>query len=624
MSDLPILLPTPRRISQSYEPIPLSDNKLIVIHNNRSQDLFFSARRLQKALSNYAGVLWEIVASSAIPAEQTGVTLSVVPSATPHREGYELTITPEGIYAVADEPAGVFYAVATLVQLLAQYRRDLPGWHITDWPDFPNRGVMLDISRDRVPTMETLYDLIDLLASWKVNQLQLYTEHTFAYRNHPIVWAAASPITGEEILALDTYCRERFIELVPNQNSFGHMKPWLIHEPYRNLAEMSEGWFDTPWGFKMEAPFSLCPTDERSIDLVRSLYDELLPHFSSKQFNVGCDETLDVGQGRSATAVKELGAGRVYLNFLQDIYREVRAHGRTMQFWGDIIIHHPDLVPELPHDVIALEWGYEADHPFAQNCAVFAQSGTPFYVCPGTSSWNTIAGRTDNAIGNLQNAAVNGLRHGAVGYLNTDWGDNGHWQPLPVSYLGFAYGAAVSWAYESNRDIPLAAAVSWFAFGDPSGSMGRLAFDLGNIHQETGVLTYNSTVLSRILQYRPDELPTLEKLVMSKGDMQPERFWHTHESLDGMIEGLRGAEMQRADADLIRREYTWAARMLQHSCRRAVWILGSGDSQLKRSLAGEIDELLDEYNQIWLARNRPGGLEHSLALMQLLKADYNS
>ena len=89
---------------------------------------------------------------------------------------------------------------------------------------------MLDISRNRVPTMQTLLELVDLLASWKINQLQLYTEHTFAYRNHPIVWADASPMTGEEILALDAYCRERFIELVPNQNSYGHMTPWLIHD----------------------------------------------------------------------------------------------------------------------------------------------------------------------------------------------------------------------------------------------------------------------------------------------------------------------------------------------------------------------------------------------------------
>jgi hypothetical protein len=71
-------------------------------------------------------------------------------------------------------------------------------------------------------------------------------------------------------------------------------------------------------------------------------------------------------------------------------------------------------------------------------------------VCPGTSSWNTVVGRTDNAIANLVNAAHHGRENGAVGYLITDWGDNGHWQTLPVSYLGFLAGAGLAWNAEAN------------------------------------------------------------------------------------------------------------------------------------------------------------------------------
>lgn len=63
---------------------------------------------------------------------------------------------------------------------------------ITDWPDFANRGIMIDVSRDKVPTMETLYRMVDMLSSWKINQVQLYTEHTFAYKNHKTVWKDAS------------------------------------------------------------------------------------------------------------------------------------------------------------------------------------------------------------------------------------------------------------------------------------------------------------------------------------------------------------------------------------------------------------------------------------------------
>jgi len=174
---------------------------------------------------------------------------------------------------------------------------------------------MLDVSRDKVPTMDTVLALVDLLASWKINQLQLYTEHTFAYCNHPEAWANASPFTGHEILELDAYCRERHIELVPNQNSFGHMERWLKHPRYLPLAEAPNG-FDTPWGEHRSYPSAQCPLDPGSLELMGSLYDELLPHFSSRLLNVGCDETWDLGQGRSKEECAKHGTGRVYLDYI--------------------------------------------------------------------------------------------------------------------------------------------------------------------------------------------------------------------------------------------------------------------------------------------------------------------
>ena len=219
-----------------------------------------------------------------------------------HSQGYRLSIAPTGITISASAPAGQFYAAATLRQLRRQFPKSLPCMEIEDHPDFPVRGVMLDISRDKVPTMQTLFALVDLLAGWKINQLQLYMEHTFAYSQHKTVWAAASPMTAEEISDLDAYCQERFIELVPNQNSFGHMERWLKHPQYQHLAEAIDG-ADTPWGFRWKGPFSLCPTDPASIELLAGLYAELLPNFSSRLFNVGCDETFDIGQGRSNSRV---------------------------------------------------------------------------------------------------------------------------------------------------------------------------------------------------------------------------------------------------------------------------------------------------------------------------------
>ena len=144
------------------------------------------------------------------------------------------------------------------------------------------------------------------------------------------------------------------------------------------------------------------------------------------------------------------------------------------------------------------------------------RSGIAFYVCPGTSSWCSIAGRTDNAIGNLRNAAESGLKNGAIGYLNTDWGDMGHWQVLPVSFLGFAVGAAYSWALEANRTMDVPAVVSLHAFRDPTGVMGRVAYDLGNVYKSAGVLMPNSSLLFWTLQ--PDFARELATHIAGTGE----------------------------------------------------------------------------------------------------------
>lgn len=612
----PLLLPQPRQLKLGGDFFVLPDSGFITLDAPDVQALRFVGSQLQDALRPH-GIAWEMAAGLAGPAAQTRAILSLVPGCVSHEQGYSLTITADRISAVASQPVGLFYAVQTLRQLIQHHGARLPVLRCTDWPDFPNRGVMLDISRDRVPTMETLYELIDMLASWKVNQVQLYTEHTFAYHNHPTVWAEASPVTGQEILALDDFCRQRFIELVPNQNTFGHMRRWLIHDPYRHLAEAPNGCM-TRWGW-FDQPYSLNPTDPASLDLVRGLLDELLPHFSSRQVNVGCDETVDLGQGRSREACDTLGEGRVYLDFVQKLYREVKARGHTMQFWGDIIMEHPDLAAELPRDAIALEWGYEADHPFDQHGAIFAASGAPFYVCAGTSSWRTLAGRTANALGNLRSAAAAGLKHGAIGYLNTDWGDEGHWQHLPISYLGFAYGAGQGWAATANAELDLPAVLDVYVFRDRAGVMGRLAFDLGNVYQTPGILVHNSSILFNILQTSPPGLRMLAR-PGDETDALLARLQTTLDQIDGITAPLGRADMQRPDADLIQREFDWTAGMLGHACRRAFWALDG--SIAAPDLLAEADRLIAEYDALWRARCRPGGFKDSVARLIAMRGQY--
>jgi len=531
------------------------------------------------------------------------VSRKIDPGVVTQPQGYRLEIGQDGIRIIGHDDAGVFYGEQTLRQIQRQCGPGtvLPELTIDDWPDFPNRGVMLDISRDKVPTMETLRMLVDLFAELKYNQLQLYMEHTFAYKGHEVVWQNASPMTPDEIRELDGWCRERFIELVPNQNSFGHMERWLSHPEYASIAERP-------------GSGDLCPVDPGSIALLRDMYAQLLLNFSSRYVNVGCDETWSLGQGRSKAACDQYGKGRVYLNFLKEIHSLVQEHQRTMMFWGDIILQHPELIPELPGDIIAMVWGYEADHPYAEQCPKFAASGIRFYVCPGTSSWNSLLGRTSNAMENLRNAARNGLAHGASGYLVTDWGDNGHWQCIPVSFAPFTYGAALSWCYEKNRDLDLARALNVHVFQDAAESMGQAVLDLGDAHTLTGVRLGNATVYYSFLLNAVEGSPRKGPLAA----LTPEGV---ESALAAIDEGLRQVDVSRSrrpDADLVRAEFhadgalartalLLARYRLRHNCGTS-GLPAAEKAEVLRSL----DTAMAQLKEAWMARNREGGLSDSL------------
>ena len=152
----------------------------------------------------------------------------------------------------------------------------------------------------------------------------------------------------------------------------------------------------------------------------------------------------------------------MFLRYVRKIYRRLvvdagapcgpRGPTTEMLCWADVFNSHPELLADVVRlkeegggGITVLEWGYDQGHPFDEHCARFAAAGIPFYVCPGTSSWSSFAGRTENSIANISEAARAASRHGARGFLLTDWGDCGHLQPPSVSYLAYVAGAQAGW-----------------------------------------------------------------------------------------------------------------------------------------------------------------------------------
>ncbi len=534
-------------------------------------------------------------------------------------QGFELTIDGSGIRIEYADDAGLRYGRSLLDQVRSQSTGTLPGLRARDWPDFPVRSYMLDISRDRVPTRETLERIVDLLTLVRINELQLYTEHTFAFRDHKVVWRDASPMTADDIRWLDKLCIDRGIDLVPNQNCFGHMNRWLMLDAYRSRAECPDG-SKAPWGADLP-PWTLAPTAENA-RFVGDLFNELLVNFSSNRVNIGCDEPFDLGQGVSRSEVERRGKTEVYLEHLERIAGPLVKNGYEVLVWGDILREDPALAAKvLPDGVTALPWHYEQvwpeelraqvpeqalqtlaqlDHDpldgFRAQMEALAGIDMPVEIAPGTATWNSLIGRIDNAYGNLLDAAVQGKEFGAKGYLITDWGDNGHHQPPIVSFPPIVYGGAVSWCLDANRNLDVAKVVDKFVFEQPLGS----SIDrIGRLWAKTGQLAFNGSPIFRGL---------VPRSTTSFGQIDASKCNAVIDVLDQTL-------------PILNDELIAAARLARHGVYRMLRHIDA-DRPDDKELRADLSEAIEMQHAAWLAVSRPGGLHDSLGRLEQTLAQY--
>ena len=356
------------------------------------------------------------------------------------------------------------YAVANVIKWLSLKGVDVAKFRVRYSPVEPGLGeplakrpgfrlgYMLDVSRDKMPTLDTLKRIADILAAVGFNEFQLYTECTFAYTGLESAWREWTPMTAAETRELAEYCRGKGLLLVPNQNSFGHLEKLFRHKEYRYLAETPNGYTIEHPPLKNRPPCALCPTDERTYAFLDKMYAELLPNFpGATAINVGCDEVWDIfdKKGRSAAKAAKSGVPRVYMDHMLKVHDLLRKRGFRMAFWADMALYEPDLLDEIPKDAIPLQWGYgsEAHTPgytceFEGRCLALKRRGLSYYVCPSTRTYGTPFGDWPEMSGNVRLTVAAARRYDAMGLLLTTWGDGGHRAPFLAEIPALVYTAA--------------------------------------------------------------------------------------------------------------------------------------------------------------------------------------
>ena len=459
------LLPRPKQCAAGAGAFLPTPQSRIVLRPGTAPSAVLYARMVQGAFRDEAG--YELGLGRGVP-RAGDIALGLDPTLEAHH--YTLAVAPDAVTLSGADDEALCNGVQTLCQLLQRQGAPLPALAITDWPDMENRGYYFDCSRGRVPTLDRLKEMADLLCRYKVNQWQLYIEHTYLFRDLSEAWRDDTPLTADDILELDAYCAARHIELVPSLASFGHMYKILSTKTCCDLCELPDS-EKIPFSYTYAgAHHTLNVSNPDVVGFVKKLIDEYRPLFRSNKFNICADETFDLGKGRSKALADEVGEKELYVRHVKALCEHLVAQGCIPMFWGDIMWRFPQSCAELPEQTICLNWGYLPDQR-ENEIRDIAASGITQYACPGVCGWNRWMPLIDYAYRNNRAMCTHAHKYGAVGLLNTDWGDYAHINDPRLSLPGMLYGAAFAWNAHILPFEEINAIISRLAYRDESGTL---------------------------------------------------------------------------------------------------------------------------------------------------------
>lgn len=603
------LLPKPKSVVYRQGFYEINWNTAVVIDEKMQGNGSVYAAILQESIREYAGIECAVVKGK----KRVGdIFLTVIPEC--QAQEYRIQIGEDGLTIAGGDGAAVLYGVQTLCQIITQCGGVLRSMEIGDAPDIQYRGYFLDETRGRVLTLPYLKKVADRLSQYKINQFQLYVEHTYLFRDLTEMWRDETPLTAEDILELDAYCQKLHIELVPALASFGHLYMLLSTRSYGELCERSDSW-NAPFSFwDRMAQHTINTTDERALPLIKGMIAEYGALFTSDKFNICADETFDLGCEKSHKMAEQQGRDAMYIQYVKELCMFLKDCGKRAQFFGDIICRKPELIAQLPQDTLCLTWGY-APEQSVDACHAMAQAGAKQYLCPGVGGWNQWVNLIENSYQNILRMCGYGHQYHAEGILNTDWGDFGHINHPEFSVPGMIYGAAFSWNKEKIAFDEINRQISLLEYGDRTEQTVGIMADLSE-HVLFGwrdAVVYYETVGQ---QHAPDADDQLPELLLTDAETADEMVEKENRALRELVTRMKqtAVSMSAQSRELVALvELAAEAMKLWNQIGAAIVREGRGkawNQEAAFALAGQLERWFMAYKGQWRSVGREGDLRH--------------
>ncbi len=291
---------------------------------------------------------------------------------------------------------------------------------LTQTNDFTVKAFHLDL-RIQVMTMPALKAFAQKIHDQGINTLIMEYEASYPYQKHPLI-PNRYAYTKEEIVSFIAFCNKLGVDVIPLQQSFGHVEYILRNYKYASLREDDKDFSQ------------VCPLEtEKDSLLFTDLYTELIATHTSKYIHIGADETHLLGHcPKCSKKVAEEGVSKLYIDYIRMLCNIVIRLGKRPVLWADIALKYPEALQSLPKETVFVDWNYGWDVNHFGKQQKLLESGFEIWGAPAIRSYpdDYFLEQWDKHFNNIKTFVPMCRQMGYKGIVMTSWSTSGAYSYL--------------------------------------------------------------------------------------------------------------------------------------------------------------------------------------------------